>query len=80
MRNILCKRTLGHNGSKLIQSIEPGEFNEVKMLANLSTQRYASLFNLPKGVNYIFIEDDVLKADLATLAKDVDSNSFRRYH
>ena len=70
---ILITGALGHIGSKLIHSIRPGEFEEVHMLDNLSTQRYASLFNLPKGVNFKFIEDDILETDLSVVMKDIDA-------
>jgi nucleoside-diphosphate-sugar epimerase len=70
---ILISGALGHIGSKLIHSIKPGEFEEVHMIDNLSTQRYASLFNLPKGVNFKFIEDDILKTDLPAVMKDIDA-------
>lgn len=70
-KRILITGALGHIGSKLIHSIVPDEFKEVRMIDNLSTQRYASLFNLPKGVNFSFIEDDILKADLMALTKDI---------
>ena len=71
-KRILITGALGHIGSKLIHSIKPGDFEEVHMVDNLSTQRYASLFNLPKGVNFTFIEDDILKVDLTALTKDID--------
>ena len=51
---ILITGALGHIGSKLIHSIKPGEYKEVRLIDNMLTQRYASLFNLPKGVNYKF--------------------------
>ncbi len=49
---------LGHIGSALIRYL-PLEFPgvDVVMIDNLHTQRYCSLFNLPKG-NYSFIEAD----------------------
>jgi len=71
-RCILITGALGHIGSKLIHSIKPGDFEEVHMVDNLSTQRYASLFNLPKDMNFSFIEDDILKADMNLLTKDID--------
>lgn len=55
---------LGHIGSRFIRALRPGEFSEVVLVDNLSTQRYASLFDLPPGIPYRFVEDDVLKADL----------------
>lgn len=71
-KRILITGALGHIGSRLIHSIVPDEFEEVRMVDNLSTQRYASLFNLPEGVNFTFIEDDILKADMTALTQDVD--------
>jgi UDP-glucose 4-epimerase len=73
MKNILITGALGHIGSKMIHSIKPGEYEEVCMVDNLSTQRYPSLFNLPRGVNYKFVEEDILKVDLHALTKDVDT-------
>jgi UDP-glucose 4-epimerase len=72
MKNILITGALGHIGSKLIHSIKPGEFGEVCLIDNMLTQRYASLFNLPKDVNFKFYEDDILKADLGILLEGVD--------
>jgi nucleoside-diphosphate-sugar epimerase len=57
---------LGHIGSRLIRSFPqhyPGA--EVLLLDDLSAQRYVSLFNLPDGVRYRFVEADVAKVDLA---------------
>ena len=73
---ILITGALGHIGSKLIHSLKPGEYAEVIMIDNLSTQRYASLFNLPEGVNFKFYEEDILKADVlinVPIAKDHSS-------
>ena len=58
---------LGHIGSRLIHSITPAEATEVVLIDNLATQRYCSLFNLPAGINWRFIEADVTKADLEDL-------------
>jgi len=69
---ILITGALGHIGSKLIHNIEPGEFEEVRLIDNMLTQRFASLFNLPNDVNFKFFEDDILKADLCVLLDDVD--------
>ena len=73
MKKILITGALGHIGSKLIHSIKPGEYKEVRILDNLFTQRYPSLFNLPRGVNYKFVEEDILKSDLHALTKDVSA-------
>ena len=71
MKNILITGALGHIGSEMIHSIKPGEYEEVCMVDNLSTQRYPSLFNLPHSVNYKFVEGDILKVDLHALTQDV---------
>ena len=72
MSKILITGALGHIGSSLIHSIKPGEFDEVVLLDNMFTQRYASLFNLPGGVNFRFVEGDVLASDLSALLKEID--------
>lgn len=74
MRNgrILITGPLGHIGSMFIHNIRPGDFREVVLLDNLSTQRYCSLFHLPEGVPYRFIEADICEADLESLCKGVD--------
>ncbi|MDR3574515.1 MAG: SDR family oxidoreductase [Anaerolineaceae bacterium] len=64
---------LGHIGSRLIREW-PQAFpdGEIVLLDNLSTQRYSSLFNLPKEGHYKFIEADILTCDLANLIKGAD--------
>jgi nucleoside-diphosphate-sugar epimerase len=69
---LLVTGALGHIGSKLIHSIKPGEYKEILLLDNLSTQRYASLFNLPPGVKFRFVETDVCTADLDAYFKGID--------
>jgi nucleoside-diphosphate-sugar epimerase len=58
---------LGHIGSRLIHELTPPEATEVILIDNLSTQRYCSLFNLPEGINWRFVEADVTTADLEDL-------------
>ena len=72
MKKILITGALGHIGSKLIHDIKPEEFGEVILLDNMFTQRYSSLFHLPKGVNFKFLEEDILTADLEAIMKGVD--------
>ncbi len=57
---IIITGALGHIGSHLIRQL-PDFFDhpEIVMIDNLSTQRYASLFNLPTNATYRFIEADV---------------------
>lgn len=64
---------LGHIGSRLIRDLPmsfPGA--EIVMVDNMMTQRYASLFNLPKEGRYRFIEADITKMDLAPLLDGTD--------
>lgn len=58
---------LGHIGSRFIHQLTPGEYDEVLLVDNLVTQRFPSLFNLPHGVRFRFLEADILTADLHTL-------------
>ena len=71
---ILVTGPLGHIGSRLIREI-PSHFpsSELVMIDNLSTQRYASLFNLPGNSVYRFIEGDVLQTDLPSIMAGVDA-------
>ncbi|MES1185501.1 MAG: NAD-dependent epimerase/dehydratase family protein [Myxococcales bacterium] len=64
---------LGHIGSRFIHSLSPGQFEEVLLIDNLATQRYPSLFNLPEGVRYRFVEADIMTADLTQLLSGVDA-------
>ena len=62
---IVITGALGHIGSKLIRSIGVDfPSADIIMIDNMMTQRYCSLFNLPKGVRYTFIEADITKIDL----------------
>src|SRR5207249_2056960 len=54
----------GHIGSRLIHSLRPGDFEEIILVDNLSTQRYCSLFDLPQEVPFRLVEGDVCTADL----------------
>lgn len=71
-KRIVITGALGHIGSKFIHEVEPGQFDEVILVDNLFTQRYPSLFNLPQGVNFHFLEKDILKADLVQIFNKVD--------
>lgn len=66
---------LGHIGSRLIHSVEPGEYDEIILIDNLLTQRYCSLFNLPKGISWRFLDIDVTaeNANLKELFSDADA-------
>jgi UDP-glucose 4-epimerase len=62
---IIVTGALGHIGSYVIRQL-PFSFpdSEVILVDNLMTQRYSSLFDLPKNGKYKFIEFDVTKDDL----------------
>ncbi len=64
---------LGHIGSAVIRQI-PSKLNvtEIVMIDNMMTQRYCSLFNLPEGVKYRFIEADLLNIDLEPVFNSAD--------
>ncbi len=72
MERLLITGGLGHIGSKLIHSIEPGQFVEIKIVDNLSTMRYSSFFNLPEGVNYKLYDEDILEFDFYKLLESID--------
>ena len=62
---IVITGALGHIGSRLIREMAAACAGaDVVMLDNLATERYASLYDLPDGCRYEFIEGDVLTADL----------------
>lgn len=71
---IVVTGALGHIGSRLIRELpvwHPG--CEIVMADNMSAQRYCSLFDLPAGARYRFVEADVIKADLAPLLAGADA-------
>jgi UDP-glucose 4-epimerase len=69
---LLITGALGHIGSRLIHDLKPGGFSEVVLVDNLATQRYTSLFDLPDGVPFRFLEADVCTADLEKLFAGMD--------
>ena len=71
-KKIVITGALGHIGSAFIHSLKPGEYDEVVLIDDMSAQRYCSLFNLPRGVNFRFVEADVDKADLKQLFEGSD--------
>lgn len=72
-RRVLITGALGHIGSGLIHSLRPGDFDEVVLLDNLSTQRYGALFHLPEGVPFRFVEADIRTAGLRDLLEGMDA-------
>ena len=70
---IIVTGALGHIGSELIRQL-PVFFDQPKvlMIDNLSTQRYFSLFDLPSGPRYEFIQEDVKKANWSKILPEAD--------
>jgi nucleoside-diphosphate-sugar epimerase len=70
---IVVTGALGHIGSRLVREL-PAHFPnaEVIMLDNLSTQRFPSLFELPKSARYRFVECDVTNVDLGAFFAGAD--------
>jgi UDP-glucose 4-epimerase len=70
---IVVTGALGHIGSRLIRDL-PNHFPgcEIVMVDTMMTQRYCSVFNLPKEGNYRFIEADITQMDLSPLLEDVN--------
>ena len=71
---IVVTGALGHIGSRLIREI-PTEFPgaEVVLVDDLSSQRFPSLFDLPDGAKYRFVEGDITKLDLAPIVDGADA-------
>ncbi len=69
---IIVTGALGHIGSALIRHMNQKNL-EVILVDNLSTQRYCSLFNLPEGVRYSFLEQDVRTIDWPSILEGVDA-------
>lgn len=71
---IIVTGAIGHIGSYVIRDL--GVFfpkSEIVMIDNMMTQRFPSLFNLPQGVNYQFIEGDVSQMDLKLIFTEADA-------
>lgn len=65
MKKIVVTGGLGHIGSDFLRQMPqlvPGA--SVTIIDNLSTQRYCSLFNLPKDLSYTLVEKSIQDADL----------------
>ena len=65
---------LGHIGSKLVREYAKRDDIElIRIMDNFLVQRYCSLFNLPNGKRYEFIEGDIMNdEDLKKALKDID--------
>jgi len=70
--NLCITGALGHIGSKLIRSLDVPGLQKVYLVDNLMTQRYASLFDLPDNVHFVFRETDILSSDMGEIIDDSD--------
>lgn len=70
--NLCITGALGHIGSKLIRSLQIPNLEKVYIVDNLMTQRYASLFDLPGGMEFFFCETDILSPEIETVIEDSD--------
>jgi len=70
---IIITGALGHIGSYLLREI-PKVFreNEIILIDSIATQRYASLFNLPKEGRYKFLQEDVTEFNISSLISEND--------
>jgi len=70
---IVVTGALGHIGSRLIRDL-PFSFRkcEIIMVDNMMTQRFCSLFYLPKEGKYRFIEADITQMELLPLLEGVE--------
>ena len=73
VRKIVITGALGHIGSCMIREL-PVAFPqcEIVMIDNMLTQRYSSLFNLPEGFKYRFVEADVLEMNIDPVIEAAD--------
>lgn len=70
--NICITGALGHIGSHLVRNLSVRGVEKIYLVDNLMTQRYASLFDLPKDKNFRFFELDILSDEIEPLIKDSD--------
>lgn len=69
---LLVTGALGHIGSQLIRDIDTKLVSEVRMLDNLESQRYCSLFHLPLKLKYRFAQEDIRTGDIDRYLEGVD--------
>ncbi|GMQ82804.1 MAG: hypothetical protein BMS9Abin05_2266 [Rhodothermia bacterium] len=67
---IVITGALGHIGSRLIRELPSFDSDlDIVMVDDLSTQRYAALFDLPNSARYQFVEADVTDGEVEDLVK-----------
>ena len=70
--NICITGALGHIGSKLIRNLAIPDPGKVHLVDNLLTQRYAALFDLPDGIEFIFHPIDICSEEMQAIVKESD--------
>jgi UDP-glucose 4-epimerase len=70
--NICITGALGHIGSKLIRNLTIDNLEKVYLVDNFLTQRYASLFDLPDGIDFTFYEIDVHSKIMESIVEKCD--------
>lgn len=70
--NICISGALGHIGSKLIRNLSIPNLGRVHLVDNLLTRRYASLFDLPDGIDFIFYPVDIHSKEMVAIIKESD--------
>ena len=68
----LVTGALGHIGSGLIRNFNGNQIEKIRLLDNLESQRYPSLFNLSTDFEYEFIEGDIREVELEKILSGVD--------
>jgi UDP-glucose 4-epimerase len=73
---IVVTGALGHIGSALIRSPNlVAHADELVLIDDLSTQRYTSLFSLPQGATFRFLQGDVASRLTAKVLEFADHGS-----
>ena len=72
---IIITGGLGHIGSQLLRDL-PNLFDltEIIIIDSLTTQRYSSLFDLPKKTKYTFIQNDIRTLDYLNIERCTNAN------
>lgn len=72
--NIVLTGGLGHIGSAFLETVPnllPGA--HITIVDDFSTQRYCSLFNLPKDLSYSLVQGRIQDLDMPEILKDKDA-------
>lgn len=70
-KKIMITGALGHIGAALVRNLDENLADEIILMDNLLSQRFPSLYNLPKKkYKYRFVREDILTADFGSYFKD----------